>query len=183
MRIATCTLSSLSPYSQSRPHETPMLERERHDDYEERTWREKSHATPDGHVFIPPMAFKMAVDFAASMLSMKRVGRSTYTKFFLSGVLVMDPLVLPFTKEDARRDRIYCNADGRRGSGTRVWRNFPTFDEWRGDVIFHVLADEITEKVFEPHLVQAGAFCGIGRFRPQNGGFYGRFQVEEIKWS
>src|SRR3990167_9801256 len=109
-------------------------------------------------------------------------GKSPYTNFFLSGCLVMDPLILPLGKEDAACDRIYANADGVRGSGKRVWRYFPRIDAWDGDVIFHILADEITEDVFEEHLRQAGAFVGIGRFRPQSGGYYGRFDVKSIAW-
>lgn len=187
MKIATASLVSTAPYSQSRSysHEVEHLNRETHDAYEDRTWRHKCHTMPDGRVFIPPMAFKMALDKAASMLGMQvpGKGKSTYTKFFLSGVLVLEPLVLPVTSDEVACDRIYANADGKRGSGKRVWRNFPRVDEWRGDVIFHVLADEITEDVFEAHLRQAGAFVGIGRFRPASGGYYGRFNVRSIAWA
>jgi hypothetical protein len=187
MKLAIATLASASPYSQSRAYgpEVEKLPRETADAYEERTWRNKCHTLPDGKVFIPPMAFKMAVDNAAKMLGRQipGKGKSTYTKFFLSGVLVMEPVVLPQTKEAVERDRIYANADGVRGSGKRVWRNFPRIDSWEAKVPFHVLADEITSDVFEEHLKQAGAFVGIGRFRPQSGGFYGRFEVKKIDWN
>jgi hypothetical protein len=32
-------------------------------------------------------------------------------------------------------------------------------------------------------LEEAGKFIGLGRFRPQNGGFYGRFAVAKVVWS
>lgn len=185
-KLATVTLFSKAPYSQSRSyeHDVPKLPRETNDAYEERTWRHKTHVGKDGHVYIPPMSFKMALDSAAKMLGRQipGKGKATYTKFFLSGVLCMDPLSLPDTMETVQQDRIHANADGVRGSGKRVWRNFPRIDKWRGEVAFHVLADEITEDVFEEHLRQSGDFVGIGRFRPQNGGYYGRFGVEKIKW-
>lgn len=187
MKTAIATLVSAAPYSQSRSYsqEVEKLPRETHDAYEARTWRNKCHTGPDGKVFIPPMAFKMCLDNAASMLGRQipGKGKSTYTKFFLSGVLVMEPIVLPMTKEDVSQDRVYCNADGKRGSGKRVWRNFPRIDSWEAAVPFHVLADEITPDVFEEHLRQAGAFVGIGRFRPQSGGFYGRFEVKKVVWN
>lgn len=185
MKIATCTLRSVSPYSQSRAHETPKLDRETSDAHEQRTWREKCHYRDDGRIFIPPMAFKMAVDEAAKMLGMQipGKGKATYTKFFQSGVLVMDGPVLPDTKDGVACDRIHANADGVRGSGKRVWRLFPRIEGWQADVQFHVLANEITRDVFEEHLRQAGAFVGIGRFRPKNGGFYGRFEVARVQWS
>lgn len=187
MKLAIATLSSTAPYSQSRSYdqEIEKLPRETHDAFEHRTWRNKCHTLPDGRCFIPPMSLKMSVDSAAQMLGAQipGKGKKTYTKFFLSGVLVMEPIVLPLTKEETQLDRIYANADGKRGSGKRVWRNFPRIDHWEADVPFHVLADEITEDVFAEHLKQAGAFVGIGRFRPQNGGYYGRFEVKKIKWN
>jgi hypothetical protein len=186
MRIATATLKSLAPYSQSRSYswEIPTLNREGHDQYEERTWRHKCHSMPDGKIFIPPMAFKMALDNAAGMLGIKIPGRgkATYSKFFISGVLILDPVILPLTKEQVGMDRIYANSDGKRGSGKRVWRNFPRIDAWEVDVPFQILADEIREDIFEQTLRQAGQFIGIGRFRPQNGGFYGRFTVQGVEW-
>lgn len=187
MKIATCTLRSVSPYSQSRSysHEIEKLPKETADAYEQRTWRNKCHTTKGGHIFIPAMSFKMGLDTAAKMLG-RRIpgkGQSTYSKFFLSGVLVMEGPVLPLTKDEVDCDRIFANADGVRGSGKRVWRLFPRINEWEADVQFHVLADEITPEVFEDHIRQTGAFVGIGRFRPQNGGFYGRYEVAKVKWS
>lgn len=184
MRIATAHLKSISPYSQSRAHESEKLNRETADEYEKRTWREKGHYTKDGRMFIPPMGFKQALDRAAQMLGRQipGKGKSTYTKFFLSGVMCIDPPVLPNKKDDIRGEKIHANADGKRGSGKRVWRTFPVIDEWAVPVTFHVIADEITDDVFEEHLQQAGAFVGIGRFRPGNGGFFGRFRVEKIEW-
>jgi hypothetical protein len=131
------------------------------------------------------MAFKMGLDIASKMLGRQipGKGKSTYSKFFLSGVLCMEEIELPVTKEQMECDVIYANSDGVRGSGKRVWRRFPRLDSWEADVPFVILSDEITESVFEETLRQAGSFVGIGRFRPQSGGYYGRFSVERIKWS
>ena len=186
MKIAICHLVSSAAYSPSRSYdrEIEKLPRETHDAYEDRTWRNKCHTMPDGRVFIPPMAFKMSLDTAAKMLGRQipGKGKSTYTKFFLSGVLVMEPVILPITKEDCAMDRIFANSDGVRGSGKRVWRNFPRIDKWEADVPFHILSDEITPDVLTEHLKQSGAFVGVGRFRPQSGGYYGRFACSKIKW-
>lgn len=189
MKIATVTLESVSPYSQSREYasEVEKLDRETPAAYDERTWRNHCHVAKDGtgRVEIPPMSFKMGLDTAASMLGMKIPGKgqSTYTKFFLSGVLVMEPLILDVKPDDLPCDRIYANADGKRGSGKRVWRKYPRIDKWSGEVAYTILADEITPQIFEDHLKQAGGFVGIGRFRPQSGGFYGRYKPVSIAWS
>lgn len=185
MKTAIATLRAVAPYSPSRAHETEKLPRETPDDFEKRTWRNKAHFTADGKVYIPPMAFKMALDRAAKMLGRQIPGRgkSTYTKFFESGVLCTDPVFIGADVEGLECERVYANADGVRGSGKRVWRLFPRVTEWTADVEFHVLADEITTDVFEEHLRQAGAFVGIGRFRPEKGGFFGRFKVEGVRWN
>jgi hypothetical protein len=130
------------------------------------------------------MAFKMAVDRAARMLG-KQIpgkGKSTYTKFFESGVIVTQPV--PIADESAiQMERIHANADGVRGSGKRVWRNFPRVDQWSGEVQFHIIADEITPEVFEETVRYAGLAVGVGRFRPERGGYFGRFAADKFQWS
>ena len=59
---------------------------------------------------------------------------------------------------------------------------FPRIDSWSGDVTFWVLDDIITQDVFTKVLTSTGAIVGIGRFRPQSRGFYGRFSVDAIDW-
>lgn len=183
-KVCIAHIRGTAPYSASRAHEEPKLPKEGPDDWEQRTWRKKLHVAGDGTVVVPAMSFKMAVDTAAKMLSEKIPGKrnSTYSKFFLSGVLVFEDPRLDVPAEAVRGARVYSNADGVRGSGKRVWRVFPMVDEWQTVVTFHVLADEITRDVFEKHLAQAGSFVGIGRFRPEKGGLNGRFVVDKVEW-
>lgn len=75
-----------------------------------------------------------------------------------------------------------CHADGKRGSGTRVPRTFPVIRQWHGKALFYVLDETITREVFQRYLEEAGKFIGVGRFRPRNGGFYGRFEVKSLDW-
>ncbi|TGU44646.1 hypothetical protein EN788_22280 [Mesorhizobium sp. M2D.F.Ca.ET.145.01.1.1] len=186
MRIAVASLRSVAPYSQSRYHDTPKInDKEAPDDYEMRTWRERLSYTDDGHVFIPPMAFKKSLAMAASFLGMKIRGRdrATYTKHFKAGILVTDGLILPEKKDNVPGEVFFVPSNGRIGGGTRVKRKFPVIREWAGDVTYYVLDDTITPDVFEAHLKEAGNFIGIGRFRPENGGFYGRYAVDQVNWS
>jgi hypothetical protein len=184
MKIATAKLKSVSPYSQSRHHQTESLPRELPKDREKRVWRERMHVNENGNVFIPPMAFKNCIAEAAKFLSRQipGKGKSTYTKHFEAGVLVIDGLVLPLKKEDVPGEWLFLPADGKRGSGKRVDKCYPLISEWSGTVEFMVLDEIITEDVFLEHLKEAGRFIGIGRFRPRNNGFYGRFSVEGLEW-
>lgn len=185
MQIADATLEGISPYSQSRAHFTPKKEKENHEDYEARTWRERQHYDKDGRVYIPPMAFKNCLAEAAKYLAIQipGKGKSTYTKHFEAGVMVTDALVLPVNKDETEGEWLFVPASGVRGDGKRVRKCFPFVREWGGMVRFYILDDTITRDVFEKVLTQAGQFIGIGRFRPKSNGFYGRFAVKTVKWS
>jgi hypothetical protein len=185
MKTVVAALKSVSPYSQSKHHDTPKLDRELPKDYEKRVWRERLHVNEDGRVFIPPMAFKNALSEAARFMGVQIAGKgkATYTKHFEAGVLVMDGLVLPLKKDDVPGEWLFLNSDGIRGSGKRVDKCYPVIKEWAGNVTFYVLDEIITKDVFTDHLKAAGNFIGIGRFRPRNNGFYGRFTVETVKWN
>jgi hypothetical protein len=102
MKTAICELQSISPYSQSKFYETDKLPKERPDDYEARTWRDRLHVTPEGFVYIPPMAFKNCLSSVAKYLSIQipGKGKSTFTKHIEAGVLVTESLILPIKKED-----------------------------------------------------------------------------------
>ena len=184
INVCTATLKSITRYSQSRMHDAPKEEKEVWEDYEKRTWKEKAHVDGDGVIFIPPMAFKMCLDSCAKYLSIQipGKGKSTYTKHFLSGMLCMDPLSTGVNVEDVQGEWINANSDGVRGSGKRVKRCYPVIESWEGDIDFYILDPTLTKKVFEEVLGQAGQFRGIGRFRPENGGFYGRFEVVNTNW-
>lgn len=182
---ATAHLEGISPYSQSRMHGDEKTEKERHDDYEKRTWREKCHYTDTGQVFIPPMAFKICLAECAKFISeqIPGKGKATWTKHFEAGVLCMEPVLLDYKKDDLRGETFNMNSDGIRGSGKRVPRTFPVIPEWKAPVNFYVIDSTITEPVFRHHVEQAGKFIGIGRFRPRNGGFYGRFKLNKLEWT
>lgn len=186
MRSVVVQIEGTARYSSSRAHITDKLDKEGPDDFEKRTWREKSHYDASGNIFIPPMAFKQALDKAASRLGIKIPGKrnATFTKHFLAGVLCIDPAPLNATKEQVQGEWVYCNADGVRGSGKRVWRCFPYVEAgWQAAVEFKVLDDTITPEIFQEHMHEAGNLVGVGRFRPEKGGYYGRFKALEFDWS
>ncbi|MBD2771155.1 hypothetical protein [Iningainema tapete] len=183
--VAIVQIKGLTPYSQSKPHQTEKLNKESPDDFEKRTWKEKLHYDEQGIIFIPPMAFKNCIAEAAKYLGKKIPGKrgATYTKHFEAGVLVTDPSLLGIHKDLIVGDWIFTPSDGVKGSGKRVHKCFPIIPPgWQAKVEFLILDDIITEGVFVEHLEQAGQLIGIGRFRPRNGGYYGRFVIEKFDW-
>jgi hypothetical protein len=109
-------------------------------------------------------------------------GKSTYTKNFDAGILVTEPLVLNIKKEDVISENVFVPSDGRRGGTTRVMKTFPLIQSWAGEVTYYILDDIITEDVFRKVLETSGNLIGVGRFRPRNCGYYGRFEIIDIKW-
>jgi len=184
MHTANVTLKSISAYSQSAALQSSRKPNESHEDFDLRCWRERMHVTEDGKVFIPAMAFKNALASAGKWLgkSIPGKGKSTYAKRIEAGVMVIEDMILNVKAENIKCEKLFVPADGKRGGSTRVFRNFPLIPSWEGTIVFTILDDIITKDVFKEHLEQAGMFIGIGRFRPQSNGTYGRFNIEKFTW-
>lgn len=180
----TAKLKSTTPYSQSKYITLPKKNKESHQDYEDRTWRHRQHFDEDGNVFIPPMAIKNCISEAAKYLSISipGKGKSTYTKHFEAGVLCADRIYIGYDWEKVQGETLYVPSDGRRGGSTRVPKTFPMMPKWEGEATILVLDRTITKDVFEHVIKEAGSLIGIGRFRPRNNGYYGRFTVESLTW-
>lgn len=180
-----------SPLSQSRCIFGPELAAidaakkgdETYDSHEERIWRHKFHSDSNGELFIPAMALKYSVVDAAGFSGEKVKGRGnkTWKKLFDGSVLAFEPIMLGQTVDDLVPEALMVPSDGRRGGGSRVVKIFPRLERWEAVAQVIVTVDEIPRAILEKHMVLAGNVVGLGRFRPQNGGYYGRFAVEKIE--
>lgn len=183
-RTAVCKLKSSSPYSQGRYIREKKSKDETHSAFEERTWLQRCHVDSNGEVFIPPMTFKNSLSEAAKYkpIQIPGKGKSTYTKHVEAGVMVVEPVLIGVSVDDVEGEWLHVPSDGRRGGTTRVEKCFPIIRNWEGVVKYLVFDDIIPEDVFESYLKDAGSFIGIGRFRPRNNGYYGRFTIESVDW-
>jgi hypothetical protein len=153
--------------------------------FEERTWMQRLHKNENG-VFIPPFALKNALVNSAKYLqqSVPGKGKSTYTKLFLAGLLVAEPIYLgKDIEKKIQKLPMYVPSDGKTGGTTRVWRHFPLLPEWQGTTTI-LLTDPILEekpdKVKE-YLIHAGQLVGLLTFRVGKGGLFGKFEVMSFK--
>ena len=115
MRVLTLTVKGTTPYSQSKkadpdtlPPDLRKQSKETHDDYDNRIWREKTTTDETGQIVVPAASFKQAIDSAAKMLSIQipGKGKATYTKEFVRGIAIFDPLPLGVLKQDVPFVRI-----------------------------------------------------------------------------
>ena len=183
MKTVVATLESMSPYGQSQRIRSEKKDKEPFWDLECRVWRDRIHATPDGRVFIPALAFKRSLEKAAGFLRLRIEGKgsSEYTKHFLAGVMVSEGLELPLKLEEVEYEDLFLSSRGQRGKAD-VLKRMPVVRQWEGEVTYYVLDDTIGKDVFYQVLQEAGNFIGIGRFRPENGGYYGRYKVIKLEW-
>ena len=182
MYRATVTIKGVSPLSCSRQHRTEFLDGESHEDYDQRTWREKANHDEDGIVFVPAMAFKQANDLAAKRLAIPDPDnkRANFTKYFVSDVICERNLSIGIHKDKMPSVTINANVDGVRGSGKRVPRTFPQTPTWGGETSFIVMEEKIKPEILERVLTTAGRSIGVGQFRPERGGLNGRFEIVKM---
>jgi hypothetical protein len=133
------------------------------------------------------MALKHALTGAAkySGLTIPGGGKRTYTKLFTSAVVPegLGMAGVGVHVDDVDHEWRFVPSNGKAGDGSRVDKCFPLIQPgWVATFDFHIYDDRITEEVFTRFLRDAGLLIGLGRFRPQSGGFYGRFVVDKVTW-
>lgn len=162
--------------------------------HEKRTWQARMHLDESGAPFMPAMSLKKSLDSASAYLGKIPGERNaTYVKRFKSGLLITDNIKLlvpdkggkqrPAKADDFDGEWLFLDANGKGGAAgsSRVKRRMPRLIQWSADAEVHLIDEVITHDVLERALVDAGRFVGLGRFRPQSGGFYGRFIVDTIE--
>lgn len=191
----TIVIEGTAPLSFSRPFQTePNDPAPRDPGYEETVYTRRLTFNDRGHLCVSRTALKNCLGSTASYLGEKipGCGNRTYTQLFKSAVVITnDPVVLhnghPLTKKDISApgasdkpiatEWVYCHADGKRNSGSRVMRLFPQVNEWTLQVDIEVYDPRITQEVLLRYVTAAGIYNGLGRHRPQKEGDHGRFHI------
>jgi hypothetical protein len=165
---------------------------EKHD---ARCWRERmlfdgelnddGSIKKDGPVLVPLMGLTLMLAPAARKVNLKIPGRkgASLAKALEAGIYATSNMPLNVKASQVNFERLSVPADGKPGGGTRVWRHFPCVQNWSGVVDYAILDESITEESLRIVLATAGKLIGLGRFRPEKRGFYGRFEVVDLKWS
>ncbi len=186
MRTVTIQLESLTPYSASKYFEPDIQKGETKDAHEKRRWKEKAHINDLKNIFIPGVAFKLALDETAQLLNEKIPGKGnqTWTGQFATGVVAMSDVDLGIKSDELKSIQIFAHANGKRGPGTRVMRFFPIVYQWTGELVMNIFNDTLPEEIFERFFEQAGLLAGVGRGRPitKSPAGNGRFKPVKFTW-
>lgn len=189
MIIATAHIELVTPYCQSRFHNTPKLNKESADAYEKRTWRERLHVDENDQIVIPGLAFANCIKNAARHLKQQipGKGKTQWTKYFEAGIVVLEDIPTGVMKHEAIEKQMFVPSTGVRGDGKRVMKSYPILVPTEKSPIkltvpFRINDETITAEVFAYHLMQAGSLIGVGSFRVANCGTFGQFDVLNIDW-
>jgi len=130
----------------------------------------------DDEPCIPGVYFKNAITEAAKQFKIVGKGKSTYSKLVGSTVQIGEE---------------YCVIDGGyevfRISGVnpmtkgRVMISRPRFNKWKTKCTILLMDDGVPPNVMNDMLVHAGQYVGVGDWRPDKKGMFGKFIVTSYK--
>lgn len=133
------------------------------------------YKTPKGEVYQPSECIRQAVIEAGKAF---KKGKSNLSKTFGAFVMITPEAIL-HEDQKWKTDRRAVVIPSTRG---KVMRNRARFDKWALKFNVTILdSDEIDKKTLHDALDYAGHYIGIGDYRPQKKGMFGRFIVASIK--
>jgi hypothetical protein len=127
----------------------------------------------NGVIYEPSTHLDACLKEAAKQIKVKGSRGATYSKIFGAGSVSVEPFAIPMENQkyevDARAVVI---------QKARVVRYRPRFDAWSLSFTAQYDETDVTAKVVREAFDIAGRRVGIGDFRPQKGGPFGRFRVD-----
>lgn len=141
--------------------------------------KSKVYADDKGHLFVPTMMFRSALLGACAGRRIGKVGAKTVIAGAIFTVADRAPLVHPTTGKPITDYAISTMRAVVQGSG--VQRSRPEVREWACDLDLEVDSEFVPNVSLLVELLNiAGRIRGIGDFRPQKGGPYGRFRADLV---
>lgn len=137
------------------------------------------YTLPNGTIYVPCTQIHGSLMEAGKQMKVVGKGKATYSKLFGSFVLV-SPDAITMENQNWVTDTRAVVVPSTKG---RIARHRPRFDKWSLKFIIDILDDEISPEVVKEGLERAGSYAGIGDFRPQKKGPFGRFQVTSFQES
>ena len=148
----------------------------------EREAENGAYRLPDGALYFPTLAFRQALIDAGTGRRIGKRGASsvlTGSVFLPDGVGMETPLVDPDTSEPLRDYVVDVQRAVIRTTKAGVVRARPRLDRWAADIAFEYDDSFFPGELLTEVFALAGTTIGVGNYRPQKRGIFGRFQVKE----
>lgn len=156
------------------------------DEFENRIWKEKAHFNENEELIIPSQNWSRCLVDSSKKSGIRppdaRKKNENLSLLFKSTFFPNDFKVLksngsPATKNDLIQFKTSVCMQGFKSQ--RVPSIRPCIEQWCGILEFEILdpANRLRTELVKESLLFAGAFNGIGEWRVQNGGKFGRFTI------
>ena len=173
------------------PFRTTKEDGESSDAYDLRCWPERASYTddPGNPIHLPALAVKKAMESYAAYSGEKIRGQGskTWTQKFQRGVMELGLAYLwrgteRLNLQTLEPKKLFVPADGKPGGTKRVYRRFPYLKAgWSAEGRLAVVEPCITEERLLDFLNNAGIYVGVGFWRPERRGLWGRFIVDRLE--
>ena len=177
---------SISPVLFDQYVDTERIEGETPLQFENRTWKDRSHYNEGGNVIISGFLLKTTLEPAAKLLG-KRIGggkKGMGLSHYIRLIQVEGDIVTNTTRDTVVGRKSFVSSNGKQDGG-KVSRTYPKIQKWEGvlTICYPTIADALNEEIVMEHLQVAGEFVGIGHWRPgaPSCGTFGRFSVEKVE--
>lgn len=180
-------IEGVTPYMQHRMDDQKLEEWEknrskiieRDDVAKEDLIRAEFHAfrNSKNELFMPAEHIRGSMINAGAMVKSKVGNARKSMKNIVAGMFFVMPeeLPLPQNFEIDKRSAVNRNIKG------RIICIRPRWNDWSTKFELHVDNNTITDETVKEILVNAGQYIGVGSFRPQNNGMFGRFSLKSFK--
>lgn len=138
-----------------------------------REFKEAQYRDKKGRLYQPAEHFEKSFEIAARQFKFK--GNQSYSKILEGGISVEPEEILHKKRNKPIPFEKYVKIPPKKGA--RVPKTRAMIKNWELDLTINVFNDSINFKVLKDIVIYAGAYIGIGDWRPK----YGRFEVIKFK--
>lgn len=132
----------------------------------------------DGTIYQPAIHFISSMKRAGAKYQIPGQGKATYRTLIGSGTVLITPEAIPHRQQKYEIDVRPVVNPSTKG---RVVRKRPCFSNWSLRFTLEYDDLELSAAMIKELLEYAGRRIGIGDFRPEKGGPFGRFMVTAFK--
>ncbi len=189
MRSFKVKVVGVTPYMQHRMDDRKLsewekvrgniVERDHLADTNEKTAAFHAYINGAGEYFIPAEHFKQSMIKAGSYVKAK-VGATTKSmKSIVAAMWRINEIEIPFRKFDEVDSRSAVNKNVK----ARVMVHRPKWNTWEAEFTLTIDDDEkgkVTIETIESIISYSGRYLGVGSYRPEHTGEFGRFNTESI---
>lgn len=172
-------IKGITPLLQNKPEEygfdVQWIEKQATTDWEKEALK-KVYRDANGTIYQPATHIERTIIEAGKKIKMKGRGKATFSKLFGS-MITIEPDAIPIINPEFEIHKALVVIPSTKG---RVMRYRPMFKNW--GLKFNILfEDELEPEVIKEALEIAGKYSGVGDWRPEKKGKFGKFQVTSFK--